>query len=148
MLQALARLFGATRPVVQPAATGFPVVPLVGPLARPGTDVTGQALFGPFFQSAGRIGQVTFRERSVALSVYDHLGLVGLYEVEQPVFAKMFEIRGGLEGVLGADVQVRDTPDGLALGFCAVPVDHAGRPARAPGDWCAETRAKRDQRRA
>ena len=125
LLQALARLFGATRPVVQPVATGFPVVPLVGPVARPGTDVAGRALIGAYFESEGQIGRVTFLGSSVVLPVFDYLGLAGLYAAEQVVFARMLEVRGGLDDALGAAVRVRDTGNGLELMFHAAPVGSA-----------------------
>src|SRR5512145_759406 len=108
LLQALARLFGATRPVVQPVATGFPVVPLVGPVARPGTDAAGFAIELRLLESEGVLDSATFYDGFVVLPVYNWDGLAGLYGAEQAVFARMLEVRGGLGDVLGAAVRVRD----------------------------------------
>jgi hypothetical protein len=113
----------------------FPVAPLVGPVARPGTDWAGRALMGAYFESEGQIGRVTFLEGSVVLPVFDYMGLAGLYAAEQAVFARMLEVRGGLDDVLGAAVRVRDTGNGLELRFCAAPVGQSDRPAHAPAEW-------------
>ena len=147
MLRTLARLVGARRTIAEPVATGFPVVPLVGPVARLGTDVAGRALIGAYFESEGRIGRVTFLEGSVVLPVFDYLGLAGVYGADQAVFARMLEVRGGLDDVLGAVVRVRDTGNGLELRFCAAPVGQSDRPAHASAEWQRHLRAARPSHR-
>lgn len=140
MLQALARLFRATRSVVQPVATGFSVVPLVGPVARPGTDVAGLSLIGVSFESEGVIGSLAFEAELVVLPVYGWEGLVGLYGAAPAVFARMLDVRGGLTDVLGAAVRVRDTGKGLELRFCAEPVGQSDWPAHASAEWGSQPR--------
>ncbi len=149
MLHILTRLFGAIRPAVVPAATGFPVLPVFGSWARRGEDVAGPALIGAF-ESDGLIDRVSFFGDSVVLHVVAW-ELAGVYATHQAVFAWMLEVRGGIDGVLGAAVRVRDTGNDLELMFCAAPVGSADRRAhasRAPWPPQRAGRSRGPQQRA
>lgn len=131
MLRTLARLVGARGTIAEPVAPAFPVVPFIGPVARPGDDQAGDALTG-LFESDGWIERVTFLDVIIVLRVVDWNGLAGLYTANQTVFARMLQVRGDLDHVLGALVQVRHTVRGLELCFPAVPGGAAVRHVRAP----------------
>lgn len=126
MLRTLARLVGARRTIAEPVAVAFPVVPFIGPVARPGEDQTGGLLIRAF-ESDGWIERATFLESCVVLRVIDWNGPAGVYACDQRVFARMLLVRGDLDGVLGALVQVRDSARGLQLTFPAVPGGSAVR---------------------
>lgn len=99
----------------------YPVFPLLGPLPRPGEDVSGG--IATLSREAERhIDSLFFAEGAVILFVAARVGdrcwSTG-FACDRPVFARMLEARGGVERVLGAGVVISPTSQGLTLEFVA-----------------------------
>ena len=117
MIESLARWLSPPPPA--PAPARYPVFPLLGPLPRPGQDVSG-GVASLSRQAERRIDSVFFAEGAVILFVAARAGercwSTG-FACDRPVFARMLEARGGVERVLGAPVVISPTTQGLTLEF-------------------------------
>ena len=111
----------AWREVERTTPEPYPVFPLLGPLPRPGQDVSG-GIAALSREAERHIDSVFFAEGAVILFVAARAGdrcwATG-FACDRPVFARMLEARGGVERVLGATVVISPTSEGLTLEFVA-----------------------------
>ena len=121
MIESLARWLNPPPPAraPAPAPARYPVFPLLGPLPRPGQDVSGG--IATLSRDAERhIDSVFFAEGAVILFVAARVGERSWrtgFACDRPVFARMLEARGTVSRVLGAPVVISPTTQGLTLEF-------------------------------
>jgi len=97
----------------------YAVFPLLGPLPRPGQDVSG-GIATLSREAERRIDGVLFTGELVVLRVAATAGercwSTG-FACDRPVFARMLKARGGVSRVLSASVVISPSSQGLTLEF-------------------------------